>query len=91
MGERGLSVLPMTAQSFEVRLRDGGLVGGLLGHAAECYPEDQRLPEALGPGEEASGVLVLDVPAGVGSVVLDGQPYGLAGGWEWPVPEASAQ
>lgn len=91
MEERGLSLLPMSAQDFGVRLRDGAELEGLLGNAADCYPSDERLPEALGPGEEASGVVALDVPADVEAVLLDGQQYSLAGGWEWPMPQASEQ
>lgn len=91
MEEQGLAQFPLTAQDFQVRLRDGGLVEGLLGHAADCVPQDERLPEALGPGEKASGVVVLDVPMDFESVVLEGRRYALSGAWEWPRSGTSAQ
>ncbi|QFG69558.1 hypothetical protein [Ornithinimicrobium pratense] len=91
MEEQGLAQFPLTAQDFQVRLRDGGLVEGLLGNAADCLPEDERLPEALGPGEEASGVVVLDVPLDFEAVVLEGRRYALSGAWEWPRSQTSTQ
>jgi hypothetical protein len=85
MERLGLDQLPMAAEDFQVRLTDGGVTGGLLGNGADCLPEDERLPDAVAPGENASGNVVLDVPEDVEAIVLDGERYQLSTGWVWPV------
>jgi hypothetical protein len=85
MERLGLDQLPMAAEDFQVRLTDGGVTGGLLGNGADCLPEDERLPDAVAPGENASGTVVLDVPEDVEAIVLDGERYQLSTGWVWPV------
>lgn len=87
MEELGMDQLPMAAQDFQVRLTDGGITGGLRGNGANCLPEDERLPEAVAPGEELTGTVVLDAPEDVEAIVLDGARYqASANGWMWPLP-----
>lgn len=86
MEELGMDQLPMAAQDFQVRLTDGGITGGLRGNGANCLPEDERLPEAVAPGEELTGTVVLDAPEDVEAIVLDGVRYQTSGGWMWPLP-----
>lgn len=86
MEQLGLDQLPMAAEDFQVRLTDGGVTGGLLGNGADCLPEDERLPDAVAPGEDAAGTVVLDVPEDVEAIVLDGERYQLSTGWVWPLP-----
>lgn len=86
MEELGLDQLSMAPQDFQVRLLDGGITGGLLGNAANCLPEDELLPDAVAPGEELTGTIVLDAPADVEAIVLDGVRYQMASGWIWPLP-----
>lgn len=86
MAELGLDQLPMAPQDFQVRLADGGITGGLRGNGANCLPEDERLPEAVAPGEELAGTVVLDAPDDVEAIVLDGVRYQTSGGWMWPLP-----
>lgn len=86
MEELGMDQLPMAAQDFQVRLTDGGITGGLRGNGANCLPEDERLPEAVAPGEELTGTVVLDAPEDVEAIVLDGVRYQMSQGWIWPLP-----
>lgn len=86
MEDLGFDQLPVAPQDFQVRLPDGGVTGGLRGNGATCLPEDERLPEAVAPGEQLAGTVVLDAPAEVEAIVLDAVRYQMAGGWMWPLP-----
>ncbi|MET4590680.1 hypothetical protein [Arthrobacter sp. 754] len=52
--------------------------------AMMCLPETERFPSALGPGEKATGTIILDVPTPTG--VLVHQQGFMAAGWEWEYP-----
>lgn len=49
-----------------------------------CFPDAERFPSALGPGEKATGKIVLDVPTPTG--VLVHQQGFMPAGWEWEYP-----
>lgn len=52
--------------------------------AVMCYTDTERFPSSLGPGEKATGKLVLDVPTPTG--VLVQQQGFMPFGWEWEYP-----
>ena len=49
-----------------------------------CLKDAERFPSALGPGEKATGKIVLDVPTPTG--VLVHQQGFMPTGWEWEYP-----
>ena len=51
------------------------------GNAWSCLDQSQQLPTDLGPGQRASGWIVLDVAQPTGSIAL--VPIGYEAGWEW--------
>lgn len=53
------------------------------GPALGCYPQDQYLPNSIGPGERATGYIVLDAPSAEGTLVYTDPVSRL--GWEWEV------
>lgn len=49
-----------------------------------CLPEAENFPSALGPGEKATGKIILDVPTPTG-ILVHKQGF-MATGWEWQYP-----
>lgn len=49
-----------------------------------CLNDKERFPSALGPGEKATGTIILDVPTPSG--VLIHQQGFMPAGWEWAYP-----
>lgn len=49
-----------------------------------CLPEAENFPSALGPGEKATGKIILDVPTPTG-VLVHKQGF-MPTGWEWQYP-----
>jgi len=49
-----------------------------------CFGDAERFPSALGPGEKATGKIVLDVPTATG-VLIHKQGF-MPIGWEWEYP-----
>lgn len=58
------------------------------GAALSCYNEAEVLPSVIGPGEKATGKVVLDVEDSQGILVLDYTPSGFGDGREWSYPQA---
>ncbi|KIC66312.1 hypothetical protein RM50_12320 [Pseudarthrobacter phenanthrenivorans] len=52
--------------------------------AFTCFTAAERFPSALGPGEKATGMLVVDVPTATG-VLVHKQGF-MPLGWEWEYP-----
>lgn len=65
---------------------NGTTFNGDLGsfEAFMCFPDAERFPSALGPGEKATGKIVLDVPTPAG-VLVHKQGF-MPAGWEWEYP-----
>lgn len=59
---------------------DGKRVNDPIGNALWCMSSGDQLPSDIGPGQSASGWIVLDLPSPTGSVVLT---MGAPSGWEW--------
>ncbi|WP_162149403.1 hypothetical protein [Arthrobacter sp. Br18] len=55
------------------------------GSTYNCLPEAEVLPSSIGPGEQATGKVVLDVVEPEG-VLVYGDMTG-AGNWEWAYPQ----
>jgi hypothetical protein len=49
-----------------------------------CLTDAERFPSALGPGEKATGKIILDVPTPTG-VLVHKQGF-MPTGWEWSYP-----
>lgn len=65
-------------QAFDA---DGKRLNDPIGNAYTCMDSAQILPSQIGPGQSASGYIVLDVASPTGFLVL--APYGSPTGWEW--------
>lgn len=65
---------------------NGTTFNGDLGtfEAFMCFSDAERFPSALGPGEKATGKIVLDVPTPTG-VLVHKQGF-MPAGWEWEYP-----
>lgn len=65
---------------------NGTTFNGDLGtfEAFMCFDDAERFPSALGPGEKATGKIVLDVPTPTG-VLVHKQGF-MPTGWEWEYP-----
>lgn len=51
-----------------------------------CIPEVDKLPNSIGVGESASGLVILDLPLTTGTLILTPAYDGLlddTSGWEW--------
>ncbi|GAA1468892.1 hypothetical protein GCM10017607_19930 [Microbacterium thalassium] len=64
-------------QAFDA---DDKRVNDPVGNAFWCMDAGDQLPSDIGPGQSASGWIVLDLPTDHGAVVLT---MGAANGWEW--------
>lgn len=72
------------AGSWKFIQADGTTFNGMLhGSSYGCLPETAILPQSIGPGETASGTVLLDVPALEGTLVLS---YLGEDAWEWTIP-----
>lgn len=49
-----------------------------------CLPDAERFPSGMGPGEKATGKIVLDVVSPTGTLVY--KALGAPAGWEWAYP-----
>lgn len=58
------------------------------GAALSCFDEAEVLPSMIGPGEKATGKVVLDVEDNKGILILDYTPSGVGEGREWSYPQA---
>lgn len=70
-----------SADDFQAYDLDGKRLNDPVGNAWSCMSEASTLPQSIGPGQSASGFIVLDVADEHGAVVLlnGGGPTG----WEW--------
>ncbi|MBE0009806.1 hypothetical protein DXT87_08365 [Arthrobacter sp. AET 35A] len=72
------------AGTWKLIQADGTTFNGMLyGNSYGCLPETAILPQSIGPGETASGTVLLDVPALEGTLVLS---YLGEDAWEWVIP-----
>ncbi|WP_211879104.1 hypothetical protein [Pseudarthrobacter albicanus] len=54
--------------------------------AQRCLADESRLlPNSIGMGEKATGIVVLEVTTPTGSIAYDGAGM-ISGGWEWEYP-----
>lgn len=49
-----------------------------------CFPENELLPDSIGPAEKVTGKIVLDVPAPVGTLIFNDVLSDVS--WEWSMP-----
>lgn len=89
LGETGSrATFTLSPEHFRVVDSSGRESGRLLGEAKECLAREQYLPDAIPAGTTATGIVVLDAPRDVASIVLDGEPFRTHSGWEWEVEAA---
>lgn len=87
LGETGsLATFNLHPEQFTAVLADGEKQGRVVGESRSCLTRGEYLPDALTAGMSATGMLVLDVPEGTESIVLEGLPFRSTRGWEWPLP-----
>ncbi|MGP9031757.1 hypothetical protein ACT17S_01615 [Glutamicibacter mysorens] len=83
MNDSGFTELYFSVHDFRVWDSEGEKVIDPVGNAESCIEADERIQTPILPGDEANGLVVLDVPEGSGSA-----SYTLGGfegtyGWEW--------
>lgn len=87
LGETGSrATFNLHPEQFTAVLADGEKQGRVVGESRSCLTRGEYLPDALTAGMSATGMLVLDVPEGTESIVLEGLPFRSTRGWEWPLP-----
>lgn len=64
----------------------GTTANDAVGNSYMCLDETQTLPSDIGPGEQVTGMVVLDLPATDGTVVFEEMSTGQT--WEWEMPKA---
>lgn len=90
LGETGSrATFTLSPESFRVVDSSGRESGRLLGEAKECLVREQYLPDAIPAGRTATGIVVLDAPQDVASIILDGEAFRTHSGWEWKMPAAA--
>lgn len=76
----------ISTYSFKFVTPEGTTANDVTGNAYMCLDEQSGLPSEIGPGEKATGLIVLDVPTTEGTVIYEDMASGE--GWEWTVPAA---
>lgn len=76
----------LAGQAWKAIADNGTTFNGSLSSfsALMCFPDTERFPSTLGPGEKATGKIVLDVPTPTG-VLVHKQGF-MPAGWEWEYP-----
>jgi hypothetical protein len=84
-GEPGLEYFTVSGYDFNFIGSDGVTVSSLDTMATySCLPENQLLTsDALRPGQQYRGAVVLDVPEPSGVLVYQPSSLWIDGGWEW--------
>ncbi len=76
--------LTFTEYDFQVIGPDGLTVSDVSGNAYTCLADNQRFTsDALGPGQQYAGTVVIDAPASHGTLVYAPGAFGGTSGWEW--------
>jgi hypothetical protein len=83
MNDSGFTELYFSVHDFRAWDSDGENVIDAVGNAESCIAADERIQTPILPGDNAKGLVILDVPEGSGSA-----SYTLGGfegtyGWEW--------
>lgn len=73
----------MSAANFQFVGANGTTFNGMLGgHSYGCIPQAETFPmQGMGPAEKVAAKVVLDVPAGPGTLVF--KPLFANSGWEY--------
>lgn len=83
LNNSGFTELYFSVHDFRAWDGDGEKVIDVVGNAESCISEDERIQTPILPGNEASGLVVLDVPEGDGSASFTLGGFEGAYGWEW--------
>lgn len=78
--------LYLGSHSFKYVTAEGTTANDVVGNAYMCLDETQLLPQEIGPGEQVTGTVVLDLPTVDGTLILEEMTTGQA--WEWQIPWA---
>ncbi|MCW4466152.1 hypothetical protein OK351_11645 [Glutamicibacter sp. MNS18] len=81
--ESGFPYFYLTVHEFRAWDADGERIADPVGNAETCIGEDERVPSPIDPGDNASGLVILDVPEGPGSASFSMGGYQGSYGWEW--------
>lgn len=82
-----VNTFSMSEYDFTIYDTDGTRENDSRGNAWMCLDDKDRLPSEIGPGEKATGRIVLDTAVREGFVAYS--TYGVDGaqGWEWAFPQ----
>jgi|GEM_PF-2762302 len=83
LAEDPIGQVHISPWAFSVFDEDNKRENDSVGTAYGCLNENEVLPEAIGPGEEVKGKIVLDTGVKTGSVALNGRDMGVDGAWAW--------
>lgn len=81
--ESGFPTLNFSVHEFRVWDADGDIVVDPVGNAEACISAGERVRTPLEPGDDADGLVILDVPKGSGSAAFVPGGFEGAYGWEW--------
>ncbi|WP_155838630.1 hypothetical protein [Arthrobacter castelli] len=81
--ESGWPNFTMSNRQFTVWGPDGKRVSDPVGNSAGCVPEEDLLPSPVAPGDNAEGLIILDVPEGSGAASFRMGGFEGSYGWEW--------
>jgi hypothetical protein len=82
----GSGTFTMSPSEWKLIAPNGTTFNGFLsGSTFGCLPQTEQIPQSIGPAENVTGTLLLDVPSTEGTLVF--KPVYLGAGWEWKFPQ----
>jgi hypothetical protein len=81
----GSGKFSMSSSDWKAIAPNGTTFNGYLsGHSYGCLADSTQVPMSIGPGENVTGTVLLDVPTTEGTLIF--KPIYLKAGWEWQYP-----
>lgn len=81
--QSGWTTFTMSNREFTVWGPDGERISDPVGNSAGCVADAKLLPSPIAPGDDASGLIILDVPEGSGAASFRMGGFEGSYGWEW--------
>lgn len=81
--QSGWTDFTMSNREFTVWGPDGERVSDPVGNSAGCVADSKLLPSPIAPGDDAAGLIILDVPEGSGAASFRMGGFEGSYGWEW--------
>lgn len=81
--ESGFPYFYLSVHEFRAWDAQGERITDPVGNAESCITAEERVPSPIEPGENVSGLIILDVPEGSGSASFSMGGFQGSYGWEW--------